>query len=58
MGIACLVVPKGRRTPRGGTRRRSRTRPAARALDEKNQTHMAIINNCTIIGNYAMAIKE
>ena len=42
MGIACLVGPKGRRTPRGGTRRRSRARPAARALTGKNQTHKTI----------------
>ena len=42
MGIACLVGPKGRRTPRGGTRRKTRARPAARALTVKNQTHKAI----------------
>ena len=57
MGIACLVVPKSSRTPRGGTRRRSRTRPAARALVEKNQTHREQINVCAIKCKYAMPVK-
>ena len=58
MGIACLAVPKSSRTPRGGTRRRSRTRPAARALTGRNQTHKAKINNCANICIYAMANKN
>ena len=57
MGIACLAVQKSSRTPRGGTRRRSRTRPAAQALVEKNQTHREQINNCAIKCIYAMAVK-
>ena len=42
MGCACLMDPECRRTPRGGTRRKTRARPAARALTGKNQTHKAI----------------
>ena len=56
MGIAFLEVPKSSRTPQGGTRRRSRTLPA-RALVEKNQTHMEEINICAIKCKYAMAVK-